>query len=91
MKGFKTLIERFKKDYFNFDIFFQASFIKKEFPDNRDDTKIVITCIGITSGVGRLIFGGIASLKWANRIVLQQVSTSHTFPLLENVDYYPLE
>ncbi|XP_018916431.1 monocarboxylate transporter 10 isoform X1 [Bemisia tabaci] len=51
-----------------------ASFIKKEFPDNRDDTKIVITCIGITSGVGRLIFGAIASLKWANRIVLQQIS-----------------
>jgi MCP family monocarboxylic acid transporter-like MFS transporter 10 len=38
------------------------------------DGKLPIMCIGITSGVGRLIFGYIADLPKVNRILLQQVN-----------------
>jgi MCP family monocarboxylic acid transporter-like MFS transporter 10 len=38
------------------------------------DKKLPVMCIGITSGVGRLIFGYIADLPKVNRILLQQVS-----------------
>ena len=35
---------------------------------------ILVTCIGITSGVGRLMFGKIADIEGVNRILLQQIS-----------------
>jgi MFS transporter, MCT family, solute carrier family 16 (monocarboxylic acid transporters), member 10 len=38
-----------------------------------DDGKILVMCIGLTSGVGRIIFGKIADLPKVNRIMLQQV------------------
>ncbi|KAI4494685.1 hypothetical protein M0804_000886 [Polistes exclamans] len=38
------------------------------------DGKLPVMCIGITSGIGRLIFGYIADLPKVNRILLQQVS-----------------
>lgn len=39
------------------------------------DGKLPVMCIGITSGIGRLIFGYIADLPKVNRILLQQVSS----------------
>ncbi|XP_016919488.1 monocarboxylate transporter 10 isoform X2 [Apis cerana] len=38
------------------------------------DGKLPIMCIGITSGIGRLLFGYIADLPRVNRILLQQIS-----------------
>lgn len=38
------------------------------------DTKLPIMCIGIASGLGRLIFGYIADLPNVNRIYMQQLS-----------------
>ena len=35
--------------------------------------KLPIMCLGITSGIGRLIFGYIADLPRVDRILLQQV------------------
>ena len=37
------------------------------------DKKLPVMCIGITSGIGRLVFGYIADLPRVNRILLQQV------------------
>lgn len=39
------------------------------------DSKLPVMCIGITSGIGRLLFGYIADLPKVNRILLQQVNT----------------
>lgn len=50
-----------------------AEFVKHNFPKDVDG-KIPVMCIGITSGLGRLIFGYIADLPKVNRILLQQVS-----------------
>jgi MCP family monocarboxylic acid transporter-like MFS transporter 10 len=38
------------------------------------DGKVLVMCLGITSGLGRLIFGKIADIPKVNRIFLQQVS-----------------
>ncbi|XP_043281248.1 monocarboxylate transporter 10 isoform X2 [Venturia canescens] len=38
------------------------------------DKKLPVMCIGITSGIGRLVFGYIADLPRVNRILLQQIS-----------------
>lgn len=38
------------------------------------DGKIPVTCIGITSGLGRVLFGYIADKPRVNRILLQQIS-----------------
>ncbi|XP_011146128.1 monocarboxylate transporter 10 isoform X2 [Harpegnathos saltator] len=38
------------------------------------DGKLPVMCIGITSGIGRLVFGYIADLPKVNRILLQQIS-----------------
>lgn len=38
------------------------------------DGKILIMCMGLTSGMGRLIFGKIADIPKVNRILLQQIS-----------------
>lgn len=48
-------------------------FVKTNF-SNDYDGKIPVTCIGITSGLGRLIFGYIADKPRVNRILLQQIS-----------------
>ncbi|KAJ8962400.1 hypothetical protein NQ318_018384 [Aromia moschata] len=50
-----------------------TQFVEQNFPEGLD-TKLPILCIGITSGVGRLIFGYIADLPNVNRIYLQQLS-----------------
>ena len=36
--------------------------------------RYLVTCIAVTSGFGRLIFGKIADLPRVNRILLQQIS-----------------
>ena len=46
------------------------------------DKKLPIMCIGITSGIGRLVFGYIADLPKVNRILLQQVNRSLLFNCL---------
>lgn len=48
-----------------------GKFVEQQF--NGDSKKLPIMCIGVTSGVGRLLFGYIADKPWVNRILLQQV------------------
>lgn len=48
-------------------------FVKDNFSQEYDG-KIPVICIGITSGLGRLIFGYVADLPRVNRILLQQIS-----------------
>lgn len=48
-----------------------GKFVATTFKDS--DRKLPVMCIGITSGIGRLIFGYIADLPKVNRILLQQV------------------
>ncbi|GJQ88205.1 hypothetical protein Trydic_g13197 [Trypoxylus dichotomus] len=50
-----------------------STFVQKNFPEGTD-AKLPILCIGITSGLGRLIFGYIADNPKVNRIFLQQIS-----------------
>lgn len=69
-----------------------SKFVKVTFPGQNENHPIV--CIGITSGIGRIIFGYIADMKGVNRIYLQQLSfvilgvltmivpLTHSFPLL---------
>lgn len=38
------------------------------------DTKLPVMCIGISSGIGRVLFGVLADLPGVNRILLQQIS-----------------
>lgn len=54
-----------------------GKFVAMTFKDA--DNKLPVMCIGITSGIGRLIFGYIADLPKVNRIFLQQVSIRQEF------------
>ncbi|KAH8278540.1 hypothetical protein KR018_004927 [Drosophila ironensis] len=47
-------------------------FVKTVFPG--EDVNLPVMCIGITSGLGRLIFGIIADMPGVNRVYLQQLS-----------------
>lgn len=47
-------------------------FVELTFPNS--DGKLPVVCIGITSGIGRLLFGYIADLPRVDRILLQQIS-----------------
>ncbi|XP_061397088.1 monocarboxylate transporter 10 [Musca vetustissima] len=49
-------------------------FVQMTYPNN--DQNLPVMSIGITSGLGRLIFGAIADLPGVNRIYLQQLSLS---------------
>ncbi|CAL1677861.1 unnamed protein product [Lasius platythorax] len=49
-----------------------GKFVSMTFKDA--DSKLPVMCIGITSGIGRLVFGYIADLPKVNRILLQQIS-----------------
>lgn len=49
-----------------------AKLVKITFPGQNENLPII--CIGITSGIGRLIFGYIADFKGVNRIMLQQIA-----------------
>ncbi|XP_070150511.1 monocarboxylate transporter 10 isoform X1 [Polyergus mexicanus] len=49
-----------------------GKFVSMTFKDA--DSKLPVMCIGITSGIGRLVFGYIADLPRVNRILLQQIS-----------------
>lgn len=49
-----------------------GKFVETTFKDA--DGKLPIMCIGITSGLGRLLFGYIADMPRVNRILLQQIS-----------------
>ncbi len=46
--------------------------MKDILPDHSGST--LVTCIGVTSGLGRLIFGKVADTPCVNRIFLQQIS-----------------
>jgi MCP family monocarboxylic acid transporter-like MFS transporter 10 len=50
----------------------QLKLVEDNFKDG--DGKVLVICLGITSGLGRLIFGKIADIPRVNRIFLQQVS-----------------
>lgn len=49
-----------------------GKFITEKFPNN--NTNLPLVCIGVTSGVGRIVFGMISDLPRVNRIFLQQIS-----------------
>ncbi|XP_050077516.1 monocarboxylate transporter 10 [Anopheles maculipalpis] len=49
-----------------------GKFVKDNFPDKGENLPVM--CIGITSGLGRLIFGYIADMPRINRVLLQQMS-----------------
>lgn len=49
-----------------------GKFVEDNFPD--EDKNLPIMCIGITSGLGRLLFGFIADMPRVDRIYLQQTS-----------------
>lgn len=49
-----------------------GKFISEKFPEENKNWPLM--CIGITSGIGRLLFGWISDLKGVNRILLQQIS-----------------
>ena len=48
------------------------AYVKDVLPEA--DGKVLILCIGITSGVGRLVFGKIGDLPSVNRVILQQTA-----------------
>ena len=52
--------------------FIQVQYVSDILPEYNGG--ILVTCIGITSGIGRLVFGKIADIKGVNRILLQQIS-----------------
>ncbi|KAH8310845.1 hypothetical protein KR044_003210 [Drosophila immigrans] len=47
-------------------------FVETSFPGK--DVNLPVMCIGVTSGIGRLIFGVIADMPGVNRMYLQQLS-----------------
>ncbi|XP_055544353.1 monocarboxylate transporter 10 [Wyeomyia smithii] len=49
-----------------------GKFVKDSFPGEGENLPVM--CIGITSGLGRLLFGFIADLPRVNRVLLQQMS-----------------
>lgn len=49
-----------------------GKFIVEKFPANNQNLPLI--CIGLTSGLGRVIFGMISDLPKVNRILLQQIS-----------------
>nr|AZS64102.1 monocarboxylate transporter [Lygus hesperus] len=51
---------------------YMVEFVQTRFPD--EDGKILVTCLGLTSGLGRIIFGKIADNPRVDRIFLQQLS-----------------
>ncbi|CAB3371832.1 Hypothetical predicted protein [Cloeon dipterum] len=49
-----------------------VKFVATNFPSS--DGKFLVMCIGLTSGIGRIVFGKIADMKRVDRILLQQIS-----------------
>jgi len=49
-----------------------GKFIEEKFPENNKNLPLM--CIGIASGIGRLVFGYISDLPRVDRILLQQIS-----------------
>uniref|UniRef100_A0A2M4CPK6 Putative monocarboxylate transporter n=1 Tax=Anopheles darlingi TaxID=43151 RepID=A0A2M4CPK6_ANODA len=49
-----------------------GKFVKDNFPGKGENLPVM--CIGITSGLGRLLFGFIADMPRVNRVLLQQMS-----------------
>lgn len=49
-----------------------AKFVKDSFPGEGENLPVM--CLGITSGIGRIVFGFIADIPKVNRILLQQLS-----------------
>jgi MCP family monocarboxylic acid transporter-like MFS transporter 10 len=55
----------------------QLKLVEDNFKDA--DGKVLVMCLGITSGLGRLIFGKIADIPRVNRIFLQQVGSNKIY------------
>ncbi|KAI9560776.1 hypothetical protein GHT06_011728 [Daphnia sinensis] len=49
-----------------------VSYVKDVLPEA--DGKVLVLCIGLSSGVGRLLFGKIGDLPKVNRVILQQMA-----------------
>lgn len=70
---------------------YMSKYVTRNFPTG--DPKLPIACIGVASGVGRLIFGFIADMPRVNRIVMHQVSVALvgvTTMVLSGLDNYTL-
>jgi MCP family monocarboxylic acid transporter-like MFS transporter 10 len=50
----------------------QVQYVKDLLPEQNGGT--LVTCIAITSGIGRIVFGKVADMPNVNGIVLQQIS-----------------
>lgn len=68
-----------------------SAYMKEVFPHyNRD---LPLACLGVASGVGRLVFGYVSDLPNANRIVMHQISVALvgvTTMIMSGVDSYTL-
>lgn len=62
----------------------------------KSSAALLITCIGLTSGLSRVLFGRIADMAWVNRIRLQQVAliliglSSAVIPFIPKTTFSPL-
>lgn len=68
-----------------------SNFVNKTFPGS--NRNLPVSCIGIASGVGRLIFGFVADLPNVNRLVMHQISVGLvgvTTMILAGVNSYTL-
>lgn len=68
-----------------------GKFVKDRFPGENENLPVM--CVGITSGLGRLLFGFIADLPKVNRVLLQQISfifIGTMTMLLPVTDSYPV-
>ena len=50
----------------------QVSYVKDVLPEA--DGKVLVLCIGLSSGIGRLVFGKIGDHPKVNRVILQQIA-----------------
>lgn len=50
----------------------KVAYVKDILPEA--DGKVLVLCIGVTSGIGRLMFGKIGDLPRVNRVILQQIA-----------------
>ena len=59
-------------DKITFFVNSQVAYAKDVLPEA--DGKVLVLCIGVTSGIGRLFFGKIGDLPFVNRVMLQQIA-----------------
>lgn len=53
---------------------YMSDYIKSSFPDG--NPKLPVACIGVASGVGRILFGFVADMPKINRILMHQIAVA---------------